>query len=311
MSPSSTPTKFLRTDLQGAGPVLASLWHQDAVRETGFDASTWLSPCERAELAAITHDKRRREWIAARAAMKDLLVRAGFARAPGEVSVRKDSLGAPRAVVWEPDTLRYAETACSISHCAPFVLCAALPVRGARVGVDIQRRTWRLARMGRKFMAPGDRMLDKDDQSGDETALWSFKESTSKLLGTGWACGFKSIVCVETAPGVCETTVPGGECLPGAYFWFGQHVVTLVWDDSSAAAPHAQAPARRRGFWETLRARRALGARRALREREARAIAAAKAAAQPAAAVANSADSAAAAETGAEVDSADLAFDFD
>ena len=237
-----------------------------------------------------------------------LLFRAADQRAaPAELLAEIEALLGLAA----PDTLRYAETACSISHCAPFVLCAALPVRGARVGVDIQRRTWRLARMGRKFMAPGDRMLDKDDQSGDETALWSFKESTSKLLGTGWACGFKSIVCVETSPGVCETTVPGGECLPGAYFWFGQHVVTLVWDDSSAAAPHAQAPARRRGFWETLRARRALGARRALREREARTIAAATAAAQPAAAVANSADSAAAAETGAEVDAADLSFDFD
>lgn len=267
MSPTHHPAaRLLRTDLRGVGPVLASLWHQDAVRESGFDADTWLCDGERAELSAISSDHRRREWIAARAAMKDMLVRAGFARAPGEASVRKDALGAPRVIVWEPDSLRYAETACSISHCAPFVLCAALPGRGARIGVDIERRTWRLSRLGRKFIAPGDSMLDKDDPRGDETALWSFKESLSKLLGTGWACGFTSVTCVETSPGVCEVTAPGGESFPGAYFWFGQHVVTLVWDAPAAPSPAAAPlPRRRRSVFASIALRRALRERRRAR----------------------------------------------
>ena len=172
----------IRVDLPGGGPCRAVLWHQDALSDVPFSPEEWLAPEERAELETLGSDKRRREWLAARAALKDLLVRDGIARRHADAIVRKDARGAPRLVVWEPDTFRYAELACAISHCAPFVLCAYLPGRGARVGVDVERRSWRLGRLGRKFVSPEDRMLEKDDASGDETVLWSFKESLSKLL---------------------------------------------------------------------------------------------------------------------------------
>ena len=245
----------LRTDLPGAGPCRAVLWHQDALDEGGFAPDEWLAPEERAEFASLGSEKRRREWLAARVALKDLLVRDGVARRPSDAIVRKDGRGAPHLVVWEPDTMRYAELACAISHSAPFVLCAYLGGRGARVGVDVERRSWRLARLGRKFLSPGDRMLAKDDDRGDETVLWSFKESLSKLLGTGWSCGFRTISCVETAPGSCELADADGNRYAGSYLWFGQHAVAIVWDPGPGELPPLHLPPR--GFFDrAARARR-------------------------------------------------------
>jgi hypothetical protein len=40
----------LRTDLPGAGPFRAVLWHQDALDEGPFPPEEWLSPEERASL---------------------------------------------------------------------------------------------------------------------------------------------------------------------------------------------------------------------------------------------------------------------
>ena len=189
----------LRTDLPGAGPCRAVLWHQDALDEEPFPPEEWLAPEERVEFGSLGSEKRRREWLAARVALKDLLVRDGVVRRPTDAIVRKDGRGAPRLVVWEPDTFRYAELACAISHSAPLVLCAC------------------------KFLSPGDRMLAKDDDRGDETVLWSFKESLSKLLGTGWSCGFRTISCVETAPGSCELADADGNRYAGSYLWFGHN----------------------------------------------------------------------------------------
>ncbi|MBR1608939.1 MAG: 4'-phosphopantetheinyl transferase superfamily protein, partial [Kiritimatiellae bacterium] len=250
----------LRTDVPVRGPFRAALWHQDAASRFSGSPEDWLSREELAEYRALSRESRRREWFAARVALKDLLVRDGVVGDPRIATVRKDSRGAPRIVVWDPVTYRYAEMACSVSHCAPFVLCAYSPARGVRVGADAERRTWRLGRLGRKFVSPADRMLEKDDSQGDETVLWSFKESLSKLLGTGWACGFRNLSCVETAPGECTLRDPDGNEYGGAYFWFGQHAVTLVWTPApdgpgsanpSAPADHGDgrgpAPRKRRG----------------------------------------------------------------
>ena len=95
---------------------------------------------------------------------------------------------------------------------------------------------------------------------------WSFKESLSKLLGTGWSCGFRTISCVETAPGSCELADAAGDRYPGIYFWFGQHVLAVVWDGGPGELPPLRLPPR--PWWErAARARRI----RTLRRRRAKA----------------------------------------
>lgn len=223
-------------------------------------AQEWFAAEETAALAEVgTSAKRRSEWIAARMALKDLLVRDGVARRAAEAVIRKDALGCPRVVVWEADTGRYEEIACSLSHSAPFVLCAYLRGRDAAIGVDVEPRAWRISRLRRKFVSQGDAMLQKDDSIGDDTLLWSFKESLSKLLGTGWSSGFSRLACRETAPGVCVIADADGAETPGRYIWFGKWALTAVWREP---APAREPPPRRRAARFSLVRRLRLAARR-------------------------------------------------
>ena len=126
------PLRQIQTVFPGDGPFRAVLWSQAELDAPGFDPADWLTDGERREHDALGNDKRRREWLAARVALKDLLVRDRVVRRPSDASVRKDARGCPRIVIWEPDTGRYAERACSISHSGPFVLVAYLRRRGGR-----------------------------------------------------------------------------------------------------------------------------------------------------------------------------------
>lgn len=231
----------------GEGPFRAVLWHESAI-DPLFDPAEpehWFAPEERAALAALgLNAKRRREWLAARVALKSLLVADGVARRPADAIVRKDARGCPRVVVWEADTGRYEEIACSLSHSAPFVFCAYARGRAAAVGVDVEPRTMRLSFLRRKFLSPEDRMLPKDDAAGDDTLIWSFKESLSKLLGTGWGCGFPNLQCRETDPGSCELVDAAGVARPGRYRWFGRWAVTATWQSPKPPAPPAPLPER-------------------------------------------------------------------
>ena len=259
------PLKTLVFD--GEGPFRAALWHEGAL-DSVLDPSKpelWLAPEERGAFAALgPNSKRRREWLAVRVAMKSLLVADGVARRAADVIVRKDARGCPRAIVWESDTGRYEGIACSLSHSAPFVLCAYARGRGAAVGVDVEPRTMRLSFLRRKFLSPGDRMLPKDDSAGDDTLLWSFKESLSKLLGTGWGCGFPNLQCRETSPGKCVLVDALGTVREGRYRWFGRWAVTATWQPPDPPSEPAEPP--ERPLWERLarasRLRRLRAARR-------------------------------------------------
>ncbi len=238
------PLRQTQTVFPGDGPFRAVLWSQSELDAPGFSPEDWLTDGERREYDALSNDKRRREWLAARVALKDLLVRDRVVRRASDVSVRKDERGCPRLVIWEPDTGRYAERACSISHSGPFVLVAYLRRSGGRIGVDLERRTWRISYLRRKFVSPDDAMLEKDDAAGDGTILWSFKESLSKLLGTGWACGFRNLSCREIRPGDCEMRDAEDRPYPARYAWFGHYALTVVYEEGSPAGSGLPPPPR-------------------------------------------------------------------
>ena len=243
------PLRQTQTVFPGDGPVRAVLRGQEALDAPGFDPADWLTEEERREHAALGNEKRRREWLAARVALKDLLMRDRVVRRAADAVVRKDARGCPRLVIWEADTGRYEERACSISHCGPFVLVAYLRRPGGRIGVDLERRTWRVSHLRRKFGSPDDAMLEKDDASGDGTILWSFKEALSKLLGTGWGCGFRNLSCRALRPGQCEMRDAEDRPYPGRYAWFGHYVLTLVYEEGTSASAVRPLP---RPFFERL-----------------------------------------------------------
>lgn len=260
----------LRAAMSGDPDFRAVLWEVGGLEKSRVDPALWLAPEELVEMEALRGEKRRREWLAARVALKGLLLADGVVAAPATAIVRKDAAGAPRLVVYEPDTGRYEVRGCSISHSGAYVLCAYTPGRHGRVGVDIERRTWRMLYLRRKYANKADRLLDPPDSIGAGTLVWSLKESLSKLVGTGMGCGFPKLVCNETEPGRCEMFDPAGAPHRGRYEWLERYALTAVADPPDAAA--APAPPPRRGLLERLARKRRLKRlrrERAMREREA------------------------------------------
>lgn len=222
---------FLHPILPDADAVRTVLFPIDSLDKHPVEhPDAWLNAAEQAEYQTSSNGKRKREWLSSRIALKALLLRDGVIRRPLDVSIRKTPAGAPRLVIYEPDTLRYAEMACSISHSGDYVIVSYATSRKIRIGIDIEHRTWRLMYLRRKFVAPGDQMLDKNDKTGDATVLWTFKEALSKLLGVGWAAGFHSLVCREISPGFCELSDGMNGSYLGRYCWFGRYAISIVYE---------------------------------------------------------------------------------
>lgn len=253
----------LRPILPDHPTVRTALWHLDGLKREGMAAELWLTPRERAEVAEFKHDRRRREWTAARIALKRLLVEDGIIRSPLHAEIRKNELGQPHVVVYVPETGRYDELSCSLAHKNTLVV-AAYASAGVAVGVDIECRSWRLPHLRRRFESPEDALLDGTDTIARYTVLWTFKEATSKLLGKGYACGFSRIVCRETRYGTCEVTTPDDVALHGRYVWMDRYAIALVTDLHPANPPEPEPPAPSRPWFEQVaRARRLRSLRRA------------------------------------------------
>lgn len=255
--------------------VRAALWHLDGLRQEGMSPDIWLTKQERAGLEGLAHERRRNEWTASRIALKRLLVSEGIIRSPLNAEIRKNAKGRPDIVVYVPDTGHYEEIPCSIAHKNRLVL-VAFSRGGLRIGVDIEKRSWRLSRLRGKFISSDDHMLIERDSIGECTVLWTLKEAVSKLLGTGFACGFPRIKCRETSPGICEVVPPDGDTVFfGQYLFFpDKYAISVVTDFavppsspdlSRVESPAVESGARvRRSWYEQLsRARRLKKLRRA------------------------------------------------
>ncbi len=131
-----------------------------AADQAGRLTAGLLADEEAATLAGLRLPKRRREWLGGRVAAKEaartLMTRLGLAVPawPG-LLVRADEDGRPR--LWMAADDRPAWPAISISHSGDYA--GALAAHGVDCGLDIQRVTPRVMRVGERFL------------SGAETAL--------------------------------------------------------------------------------------------------------------------------------------------
>ena len=208
--------------------VSAVLWHVPAARMESFSLEKWFAPDDLAECAAFTGTGRAEEWTAVRIALKWVMLRDGVADSALHIHIRKDDKGCPHVVVFNPDTGHYAKLPCSLSHKGPLVFAAYSKNPAVKVGIDIEKRSWRLPYLRRRFISEHDHIIDKSDHIGDCTILWTFKEAATKLLGVGMAYGFANIHCRETSVGLCELRDAGGDHYSGRYTWFGRYALAVV-----------------------------------------------------------------------------------
>lgn len=238
--------------------VSAAMWHLSSFEKLSPEqVKSYFSKVELEECSGFTHSQRKSEWLASRIALKRLLLQDGVIKNPLHMSVRKTKLGAPYVVIYEPETGRYLQLNCSLSHKDKIVFAAYARNPKQRVGIDMERRSWRIPCLRRKFVSDHDSLLEKGDYIGDKTVLWTFKESTSKVRGTGFRCGFINIVCTEKSLGLCEIVDEENTPYIGHYSWFGQYAISIVTDivPLDDGTPRAE-PHRYSMFERIARARR-------------------------------------------------------
>lgn len=250
------------TEMQNVMPdhpvVSAVLWHVPAAMGRRFNPDEWFTREDLKECEGFASKRRRDEWMAVRIALKRVIVRDGAAESPLHVHVRKNDKGCPHAVIYNPANGHYARLSCSLSHKGSLVFAAYAKKPGIKIGVDMEKRSWKLPYLRKRFISETDRMIDKDDHVGDCTVLWTFKEAATKLLGTGMAYGFTNIQCRETSVGLCELRDAGGAHYIGCYNWFGKYALTVVTEQYYGFSEGKSAPVHQERPWyeRIARARR-------------------------------------------------------
>ncbi|MHA7877796.1 MAG: 4'-phosphopantetheinyl transferase family protein [Bacteroidota bacterium] len=190
------------------------LWHIDEPEEVLLRANG-LSPLTQSAYKQITHPRKRREWLAARLALKNLMTHLGQ---PHTAPLQKDAWGRP---YWAHSSWHI-----SMAHCFPFAFAAADQQHA--IGVDIQLPCKQLQAVKEKFL------LDKEMQdSGDDLEklciYWCAKEAIYKAYG-GKGLSLKQDINVHAftklGQGVIWGSV-GSQRFAVHYNFYKAHV--LVW----------------------------------------------------------------------------------
>lgn len=149
------------------------------------------SPVELARVREFPVDKRRREWLAGRLAVKvlvqDLAREAGLATLPLDLLTAVSEQAPPRLVAaagLDPKAAAFlAGLHLSLAHAGGMAVATA-----ARqpVGIDIEPVKPLAAGVAERFLTPRER---GEVPGPDQLALWTAKEAAAKALGVGFGVG--------------------------------------------------------------------------------------------------------------------------
>jgi len=137
-----------------------------------------LTPAERREYEAQSHEERRRNWLAGRRAAKEA-VAAHCGVSQTRVRLVRREGTAPSVLLREDDaTPRPIPISISISHCDGLGL-AAVADQPARVGVDLERAGQIEREHLRYFLSPAEWLVA---ERAGATLVWTLKEAAWKAL---------------------------------------------------------------------------------------------------------------------------------
>lgn len=155
----------------------------------------WLVPAERAALAQLRFDRRRRDWRLGRYAARCALAADDSPLsdgAIGRVAILADADGRPQVTAAdgrEPCAL-------SLSHRAGWSLCV-IAEAGVRLGCDLEVIEPRSAAFVGDYFSDLEQELvaaaAPSDRARVANLVWSAKESAVKALGTGWRVETRSV----------------------------------------------------------------------------------------------------------------------
>jgi len=186
-----------------AWPLCSSAFFTAALCRWELDEAPveWLHVDEAKEYERLKSARRRREWGAARAGLKWLLMAKGEPAEPKGYKVAKDRFNRPWLSGF-PHPLR-RPWVCGIAHSGEMAAVVVSSLGGLKLGIDIQVPTPKLVRRKAAFVSPWDRVEDQEDNEVVRaTRLWVCKEAASKAMGLGLAVDFKKLRVDARADGV-------------------------------------------------------------------------------------------------------------
>lgn len=162
--------------------------------ESEADAAAWATPDELREAQAFASERRRREFLAWRAAVRRCL--------GCDVGIAYDQAGAP--------TLPGREEHLSVAHCEG---CVAVCISPRRCAVDVEPERRDFGRAADRFMTPAERALSDDPLL--PALVWCAKETLYKYAGVQGLDLLRdlSVERVDLAQGRITGRIRGGEPL--------------------------------------------------------------------------------------------------
>lgn len=167
-----------------------------------FEALRNLSEEEKMDYASLKSERRKRDWLAARAGLKHLLGLHHPLGVSEDWTIRKDRFGRPILCCRSPAP--QGAGSCSISHTDGLAAIGWSPFRGLRLGVDVQKPMEKLHKLGGAFLAEGDPLCDSHSPLTALTLLWACKEAASKAMGLGLAVDFRLLKVCISREGKCD-----------------------------------------------------------------------------------------------------------
>ncbi len=118
----------------------------------------------------------------------------------------------------------------SITHSAEY---AAVAVGETEIGVDLERRSPDHIRVAKRMMTEAEQAYTEGDPLFRFFALWTLKESVSKLTGEGLSCGFPGLDVLPLTDG--KSILLGEKRIFAATETFGEYTVSVATENTAPA----------------------------------------------------------------------------
>jgi len=146
----------------------------------------WVTDDDQRRLTPGMHERRRSEYLAARA-----LLRYAIAQ-HGDAEERRLPIGAT------PDgkPQRIAGLEISVSHSGDIAVCAVASEAGGAIGIDVETtEPTEGASIAQRYFTPSESRWVSADPDARFRQLWVLKEAYLKMLGVGLSGGLASLEC--------------------------------------------------------------------------------------------------------------------